>query len=126
MVRRPPRSTRTDTLVPYTTLVRSQCYSPGARAWRRDDPRLRACGPEKRDGNDGMKRPEDKHFQLVGPHGDDGGAPPCGWAGLLSLITLFCLGIILASLLRRSLQKLHLHSIPSSQTIPHFATRRAP
>src|SRR3546814_11502049 len=28
MVRRPPRSTRTDTLVPYTTLVRSERYSP--------------------------------------------------------------------------------------------------
>src|SRR3546814_10546729 len=92
MVRRPPRSTRTDTLVPYTTLVRSQCYSPGARAWRRDDPRLRACGPEKRDGHDGMKRPEDKDFQPVGPQGDDGGAPPVVWAGLLSLITLFFLG----------------------------------
>src|SRR3546814_9838624 len=27
MIRRPPRSTRTDTLCPYTTLVRSQCLS---------------------------------------------------------------------------------------------------
>src|SRR3546814_15527074 len=39
MIRRPPRSTRTDTLFPYTTLVRS------ARAFRRyrfgDDPRHR-------------------------------------------------------------------------------------
>src|SRR3546814_16450193 len=33
MIRRPPRSTRTDTLFPYTTLFRSYgaCYSGGAR-----------------------------------------------------------------------------------------------
>src|SRR3546814_1615393 len=30
MIRRPPRSTRTDTLFPYTTLFRSRC---GWRAW---------------------------------------------------------------------------------------------
>src|SRR3546814_11331958 len=36
MIRRPPRSTRTDTLFPYTTLFRS----PGGRIWR-------AIGPEK-------------------------------------------------------------------------------
>src|SRR3546814_2118179 len=28
MIRRPPRSTRTDTLFPYTTLFRSQCDPP--------------------------------------------------------------------------------------------------
>src|SRR3546814_2370345 len=32
MIRRPPRSTRTDTLLPYTTLFRS----PWAAAWRKD------------------------------------------------------------------------------------------
>src|SRR3546814_3435827 len=31
MIRRPPRSTRTDTLFPYTTLFRS----PGVRRWKR-------------------------------------------------------------------------------------------
>src|SRR3546814_11238262 len=31
MIRRPPRSTRTDTLVPYTTLVRSQMFEEGVR-----------------------------------------------------------------------------------------------
>src|SRR3546814_16087858 len=37
MVRRPPRSTRTDTLVPYTTLFRSPgCGTEG---------RMAACGP---------------------------------------------------------------------------------
>src|SRR3546814_1873364 len=29
MIRRPPRSTRTDTLFPYTTLFRSRCGRPG-------------------------------------------------------------------------------------------------
>src|SRR3546814_1743106 len=28
MIRRPPRSTRTDTLFPYTTLFRSLCFNP--------------------------------------------------------------------------------------------------
>src|SRR3546814_9968027 len=34
MIRRPPRSTRTDTLVPYTTLFRSPRAGSGARARR--------------------------------------------------------------------------------------------
>src|SRR3546814_13816328 len=33
MLRRPPRSTRTDTLFPYTTLFRSG-WGPGAGEWR--------------------------------------------------------------------------------------------
>src|SRR3546814_17932056 len=32
MIRRPPKSTRTDTLVPYSTLFRSQRQAPVARA----------------------------------------------------------------------------------------------
>src|SRR3546814_5544966 len=32
MIRRPPRSTRTDTLFPYTTLLRSQGFSPSGRS----------------------------------------------------------------------------------------------
>src|SRR3546814_8358225 len=39
MIRRPPRSTRTDTLFPYTTLFRSAgaaaSFPPAASAWRR-------------------------------------------------------------------------------------------
>src|SRR3546814_4738387 len=44
MIRRPPRSTRTDTLLPYTTLFRStprlraRCFASGSRS-RRDFPR---------------------------------------------------------------------------------------
>src|SRR3546814_16944407 len=33
MILRPPRSTRTDTLFPYTTLFRSQVSSDGTRKW---------------------------------------------------------------------------------------------
>src|SRR3546814_13710640 len=34
MIRRPPRSTRTDTLFPYTTLFRSPGRQPVGRLWR--------------------------------------------------------------------------------------------
>src|SRR3546814_2031247 len=34
MIRRPPRSTRTDTLFPYTTLFRSKTMGKMGRAWR--------------------------------------------------------------------------------------------
>src|SRR3546814_6920856 len=59
MIRRPPRSTRTDTLFPYTTLVRSPnraadflCPTPSApfpgccprKGQRRPPPRSSACG----------------------------------------------------------------------------------
>src|SRR3546814_14005362 len=33
MIRRPPRSTRTDTLFPYTTLFRSRQYAATRREW---------------------------------------------------------------------------------------------
>src|SRR3546814_18948338 len=36
MIRRPPRSTRTDTLFPYTTLFRSADAAEKLEAWRRD------------------------------------------------------------------------------------------
>src|SRR3546814_4375049 len=38
MIRRPPRSTRTDTLVPYTTLFRSGPPSSSRRCWGRSSP----------------------------------------------------------------------------------------
>src|SRR3546814_8550638 len=38
MIRRPPRSTRTDTLFPYTTLFRSESFSPeGPKIMQRGD-----------------------------------------------------------------------------------------
>src|SRR3546814_14449329 len=42
MIRRPPRSTRTDTLFPYTTLFRSESWS---RRGRGRDPPDRGLGP---------------------------------------------------------------------------------
>src|SRR3546814_12878268 len=47
MIRRPPRSTRTDTLFPYTTLFRSLAICPpgslsrSCQPWRRRPPRRR-------------------------------------------------------------------------------------
>src|SRR3546814_5480150 len=38
MIRRPPRSTRTDTLFPYTTLFRSEVEVPDTGAWRGRQP----------------------------------------------------------------------------------------
>src|SRR3546814_9278287 len=53
MIRRPPRSTRTDTLFPNTTLVRSHGPAPAHR--RRREPRLagRAAGKDKRGAGGG-------------------------------------------------------------------------
>src|SRR3546814_14975493 len=49
MIRRPPRSTRTDTLFPYTTLFRSRC--------RGADHRRHDLGPEERgDPETGVRR----------------------------------------------------------------------
>src|SRR3546814_18486782 len=39
MIRRPPRSTRTDTLFPYTTLFRSQCHLVDGHLVRTQDRR---------------------------------------------------------------------------------------
>src|SRR3546814_5341302 len=52
MIRRPPRSTRTDTLFPYTTLFRSCTRPVGARSQRdfRDAARLAARRPRRRAG----------------------------------------------------------------------------
>src|SRR3546814_15220262 len=60
MIRRPPRSTRTDTLFPYTTLFRSLLVAKGAggrgRA-RRADPRP-ACGRTARKLYPGLAAPQ--------------------------------------------------------------------
>src|SRR3546814_3742690 len=46
MIRRPPRSTRTDTLFPYTTLFRSRQYDHRPRRVARRDRRRRSAGME--------------------------------------------------------------------------------
>src|SRR3546814_9618783 len=51
MIRRPPRSTRTDTLFPYTTLFRSNVWSVAAVLRSRDgfaEPRYSACAAHER------------------------------------------------------------------------------
>src|SRR3546814_13045006 len=45
MIRRPPRSTRTDTLFPYTTLFRSRRCAPRQSPWRRNRQWPPAAGP---------------------------------------------------------------------------------
>src|SRR3546814_19553571 len=50
MIRRPPRSTRTDTLFPYTTLFRSRppASRPSRCAWRDNRPPRPNCPPPRR------------------------------------------------------------------------------
>src|SRR3546814_19983889 len=67
MIRRPPRSTRTDTLFPYTTLVRSKTASPTHHAL--DEPRLRQPQPLPRGAVEQPRLPG-----LVQVHRVDAGA----------------------------------------------------
>src|SRR3546814_2219415 len=55
MIRRPPRSTRTDTLFPYTTLFRSP-----------DGPLSPVCSPELQKGEYPLRTPQDlQHHTLL-------------------------------------------------------------
>src|SRR3546814_8120139 len=63
MIRRPPRSTRTDTLFPYTTLFRSDFAAVGRDRARRDARERRLAGPRRADHTE--------HFA-----GDDPGRDP--------------------------------------------------
>src|SRR3546814_7241249 len=79
MIRRPPRSTLTDTLFPYTTLVRS--YPSPARAT--------ACGQaadrrRSRRGHSGAARP---HGAATAPHRPHGGPSPASPATRISVRT---------------------------------------
>src|SRR3546814_16230280 len=53
MIRRPPSSTRTDTLFPYTTLFRSPEHPVRPLSRLPLDPRLKAEGGDKRSGDKG-------------------------------------------------------------------------
>src|SRR3546814_7530542 len=53
MIRRPPRSTRTDTLFPYTTLFRS---GPPEPRRRQGDPALARRAAQKRAGCDALRK----------------------------------------------------------------------
>src|SRR3546814_15077725 len=59
MIRRPPRSTRTDTLFPYTTLFRSHGAAHGAAGHRADDDQLHADHHRALDPASGAGAPAD-------------------------------------------------------------------
>src|SRR3546814_16492783 len=61
MIRLPPRSTRTDTLFPYTTLFRSPGADRGCRARRRRRRRRRAPRPRLRAAFHRLRRPRRLH-----------------------------------------------------------------
>src|SRR3546814_17229409 len=56
MIRRPPRSTRTDTLFPYTTLFRSDCLREGRHPEARRFLRGRPAGAARPGGDRGARR----------------------------------------------------------------------
>src|SRR3546814_13178277 len=72
MIRRPPRSTRTDTLFPYTTLFRSK----GHDAWREEqkaaDKGGTECPPSPEISDDEIRQTiEDNQLKLVKARGAD-------------------------------------------------------
>src|SRR3546814_16195919 len=66
MIRRPPRSTRTDTLFPYTTLFRSRegsaSYHQIDQTVRNDNHFFRCCAIQRADN---FRRCESQAFQLI-------------------------------------------------------------
>src|SRR3546814_3062839 len=80
MIRRPPRSTRTDTLFPYTTLFRSTPHtSEPADPWERLQPRALAPSPAKAGG-------EEVRLRATGSRADERTpavlAGRTGWGGV--------------------------------------------
>src|SRR3546814_2570052 len=55
MIRRPPRSTRTDTLVPYTTLFRSRSATPSASRRSSSTSRAQGAGRAVQDRRDAVR-----------------------------------------------------------------------
>src|SRR3546814_15479617 len=73
MIRRPPRSTRTDTLFPYTTLFRSLYWRLAEGVgWARSDLRRRGEDPER--GSRVPVEHDQELFQQRRPSGAHGGA----------------------------------------------------
>src|SRR3546814_8966976 len=72
MIRRPPRSTRTDTLFPYTTLFRSEGVHKGRGGVVAGEPGLVVrVGARETDGRDEVVGdPYDVEPGLLGPFGD--------------------------------------------------------
>src|SRR3546814_2885795 len=61
MIRRPPRSTRTDTLFPYTTLFRSLAFYPGCCRGELHAPGYRWSVSDLFDGPAGRRALPDRH-----------------------------------------------------------------
>src|SRR3546814_16560630 len=77
MIRRPPRSTLTDTLLPYTTLFRSPAGAAPRADWRRPQPRLRERPSRLGRPAAPPRRPADRDPGPVRPARPDGpGDPP--------------------------------------------------
>src|SRR3546814_10849232 len=71
MIRRPPRSTRTGTLFPYTTLFRSRAApaasgrdQPRSARFQRDERRARLPGPDRTQGQAARPRSEEHTSEL--------------------------------------------------------------
>src|SRR3546814_16130257 len=64
MIRRPPRSTRTDTLFPYTTLFRSKIII-GLRHWMNRAPVRVVRGDDALDGGEAIIKPAGGFMQIV-------------------------------------------------------------
>src|SRR3546814_3596156 len=71
MVRRPPRSTRTDTLFPYTTLFRSQRFGIALSAHI-----LERVGDIVRNAGEAFEIARDQRLRLVGRHFEPAGEAP--------------------------------------------------
>src|SRR3546814_13227318 len=83
MIRRPPRSTRTDTLFPYTTLFRSGAALARGREGRLDDQRRRGMEIGRLPDDDRVVAAHFERENLLGPIGElavarDTGTCRCG------------------------------------------------
>src|SRR3546814_19365709 len=81
MIRRPPRSTRIDTLFPYTTLFRSRDYGPASTRQRQDHARrssgataIASSGRAAREAVRDQRKDGDQVAQPAVGRGHDGGA----------------------------------------------------
>src|SRR3546814_3461373 len=87
MIRRPPRSTRTDTLFPYTTLFRSHCHpdvSPthtGEVAEQPEHDAASLLGVGGLGDDEGCQRVEELRAGDAGQHNDPGGLQSRAAAG---------------------------------------------
>src|SRR3546814_2712347 len=103
MIRRPPRSTRTDTLFPYTTLFRSRRYHPHGRrrvlAARRVDHRAGDVGDHRAAGGEilGDAAGQRVAQSVRAPVQEEGaGAALSREVGLGERVVLFAVGIAAA------------------------------